>query len=186
MTDVKLFDENAPFQVKGLHMRGKLKICNTFYFSFCKGRKKKGLKIKLRYKKHLRWQTWTSSILKKSVDSCHRQDVAIECDNVLAVDADETSAKNVGKSEKLSSVAGCNLNNDNAGRTLNANNSVRNGNDNYAGGFALNIPPFMEETLATCPPRANIKDNEASRRVQFGLVGSRLRRYSSFNFFLDL
>ena len=41
MTDVKLFDENAPFQVKGLHMRGKLKICNTFYFSFCKGRKKK-------------------------------------------------------------------------------------------------------------------------------------------------
>ena len=64
MTDVKLFDENAPFQVKGLHMRGKLKICNAFYFSFCKGRKKKGLKIKLRYKKHLRWQTWTSSILK--------------------------------------------------------------------------------------------------------------------------
>ena len=40
MTDVKLFDENAHFQVKGLHMRGKLKICNAFYFSFCKGRKK--------------------------------------------------------------------------------------------------------------------------------------------------
>lgn len=99
--------------------------------------------------------------IKKSVDSCHRQDVAIECDNVLAVDAEEMSAKNVGKSQKLSSVAGCNLNNDNAGRTLNANNSVRNGNDNYAGGFAHNLPPFMEETLATCPPRANIKDNEA-------------------------
>lgn len=101
--------------------------------------------------------------IKKSVDSCHRQDVAIECDNVLAVDAEEMSAKNVGKSQKLSSVAGCNLNNDNAGRTLNANNSVRNGNENYAGGFAHNLPPFMEETLATCPPRANIKDNEASR-----------------------
>ena len=41
MTDVKLFDENAPFQVKGLHMRGRLRICNAFYFSFCKGRKKK-------------------------------------------------------------------------------------------------------------------------------------------------
>ena len=25
MTDVKLFDENAPFQVKGLHIRGELK-----------------------------------------------------------------------------------------------------------------------------------------------------------------
>ena len=34
------------------------------------------------------------------------------------------------------SVAGCNANNDNAGRTLNANNAATNDNDNYAGGFA--------------------------------------------------
>ena len=35
-----------------------------------------------------------------------------------------------------SSVAGCNLYNDNAGRTLDANLSVRYGFDNYAGGFS--------------------------------------------------
>lgn len=34
------------------------------------------------------------------------------------------------------SVVGCNANNDELGRTLNANNAVANGNDNYAGGFA--------------------------------------------------
>ena len=47
---------------------------------------------------------------------------------------DESEKKSEGKDE--ASVVGCNANNDNAGRTLNANNSVSNSNDNYAGGFA--------------------------------------------------
>ena len=37
------------------------------------------------------------------------------------------------------SVAGCNANNANAGRTCNCNNAVSNGNDNYARGFAESI-----------------------------------------------
>ena len=43
-----------------------------------------------------------------------------------------------GESEgrENASVAGCNANNANAGRTVNCNNAVSNGNDNYARGFA--------------------------------------------------
>ena len=48
MTDVKLFDENAPFQVKGLHIRGELKKYATpFTFLSAKGKKKKILKYRL-------------------------------------------------------------------------------------------------------------------------------------------
>ena len=43
MTDVKLFDENAPFQVKGLHIRGELKkkYATPFTFLSAKGGKRK-------------------------------------------------------------------------------------------------------------------------------------------------
>lgn len=42
MTDVKLFDENAPFQVKGLHIRGELKKYATpFTFLSAKGEKER-------------------------------------------------------------------------------------------------------------------------------------------------
>ena len=50
-----------------------------------------------------------------------------------------------GKESSSASVVGCNANNDELGRTLNANNAVANGNDNYAGGFAQNVVSIMTE-----------------------------------------
>ena len=42
MTDVKLFDENASFQVKGLHIaKGMKKYATPFTFLSVKGEKKK-------------------------------------------------------------------------------------------------------------------------------------------------
>lgn len=55
------------------------------------------------------------------------------------------------------SVAGCNANNDNAGRTLNANNAATNDNDNYAGGFAQNTKPLHIVTS-----RPNTTDDHAA------------------------
>ena len=42
-----------------------------------------------------------------------------------------------GKESSSASVVGCNANNDELGRTINANNAVANGNDNYARGGGL-------------------------------------------------
>lgn len=55
------------------------------------------------------------------------------------------------------SVAGCNANNGNAGRTLNANNAATNGNDNYAGGFAQN-----QIKLHIAASRPNTTDDHAA------------------------
>lgn len=63
------------------------------------------------------------------------------------------------------SVVGCNANNDNAGRSLNANNAATNDNDNYAGGFA------NPNTVSACqtrhhstsrPSRTNTTDDRAA------------------------
>ena len=56
--------------------------------------------------------------------------------SVLMAELMKPSRKNEGG--VCASVAGCNANNDNAGRTLNANNAATNDNNNYAGGFAHN------------------------------------------------
>lgn len=56
------------------------------------------------------------------------------------------------------SVAGCNANNGNAGRTLNANNAATNGNDNYAGGFAHT--DLYRSTSR--PTRTNTTDDRAA------------------------
>lgn len=60
-----------------------------------------------------------------------------------------------GRERESSSVVGCNANNDELGRTLNANNAVANGNDNYAGGFAL----IDKEHLTSRPSRSKTTDN---------------------------
>lgn len=70
---------------------------------------------------------------------------------------DESEEESEGKDE--ASVVGCNANNANAGRTLNANNSVANSNDNYAGGFAHKKNKTLEETLTSQPSRLK-KDEE--------------------------
>lgn len=70
---------------------------------------------------------------------------------------DESDEKREGKDE--ASVVGCNANNANAGRTLNANNSVANSNDNYAGGFAHKTDITLEESLTSQPSRLK-KDEE--------------------------
>ena len=70
---------------------------------------------------------------------------------------DESDEKSEGKDE--ASVVGCNANNANAGRTLNANNSVANSNDNYAGGFAHKTDITLEEPLTSQPSRLK-KDEE--------------------------
>ena len=70
-----------------------------------------------------------------------------------------------GREMFATSVVGCNANNGNAGRTLNANNAVANGNDNYAGGFATNC----KEHLTSWPSRSNTTiDNHVSDNAVHG------------------
>ncbi len=76
-----------------------------------------------------------------------------------ADDADES----VGKDKAL--VVGCNANNGNASaRTANCNNAVSNGNDDYAGAFAVNNKVNKTNTkhLTTQPTRLNIADNHTA------------------------
>lgn len=69
------------------------------------------------------------------------------------------------------SVRGCNANNGNAGRTLNANNSATNGNDNYAGAFAgIDRRNMGKENSTSRPTRSN---NETESRTATGVCGSR-------------
>lgn len=77
-------------------------------------------------------------------------DVKNEYDNASNLESE-------GKDE--ASVVGCNANNANAGRTLNANNSVANSNDNYAGGFAHKKGKTSEENLTSQPSRLNTNED---------------------------
>lgn len=90
---------------------------------------------------------------------------------------DESDEESEGKDE--ASVVGCNANNDNAGRTLNANNSVSNSNDNYAGGFAHRNDKTSEEHLTSQPPR--LKTDEE----HIGNVGYVQDDYESLPFMVD-
>lgn len=77
---------------------------------------------------------------------------------------------NVGTEKVHAVVVGCNSNNDNSSaRTVNANNAVSNGNDNYAGRFALperetcedtesGIAKNFRRTCTTCSARTNITE----------------------------
>lgn len=58
------------------------------------------------------------------------------------------------------SVVGCNANNGNAGRTLNANNSAGNGDDNFAGAFAESYRTEGKGTPTPRPSRSNIESEE--------------------------
>ena len=90
---------------------------------------------------------------------------------------DESDEESEGKDE--ASVVGCNANNGNAGRTLNANNSVSNSNDNYAGGFAHRNNEASEEHLTSQPPR--LKTDEE----HIGNVGYVQDDYESLPFMVD-
>ena len=48
MTDVKVFDENAPFQVKGLHIQGELKKYATPFTFLSAKREKVRIKNKVK------------------------------------------------------------------------------------------------------------------------------------------
>lgn len=72
--------------------------------------------------------------------------------------------------EEYASAAGCNANNGNAGRTLNANNAVTNGNGNYAGAFAEISRIMGKETLTSRPTRSK---NELESRTATGGCGLR-------------
>ena len=80
-----------------------------------------------------------------------------------------------GKESSSASVVGCNANNDELGRTLNANNAVANGNDNYAGGFAQNV----KEHLTSRPSRSKNTDNH----VDAVSAGHGQTEYDSLPFF---
>lgn len=86
--------------------------------------------------------------------------------------ADMYSEDNEGRDE--ASLVGCNANNANAGRSCNANNALRNGNDNYAGGFA----PIWEreEPPTSWSSRPNKKDE------RIGTVGYVQPEYESLPF----
>lgn len=66
-------------------------------------------------------------------------------------------------------VVGCNANNDNASaRTVNGNNAVSNGNDNYAGRFSLpqNKDFNIGKTCTACSARTNNTEKEADQSYQ--------------------
>lgn len=66
---------------------------------------------------------------------------------------------NVGTEEASASVLGCNANNDDSSaRTVNGNNAVSNGNDTYAGAFAL-------QNGKTCIDALNGEDTSNFRRT---------------------
>lgn len=69
-----------------------------------------------------------------------------------------TKPKRENEGRVCASVLGCNANNDNAGRSLNANNAATNDNDNYAGGFAHlnNNQPYIVTS------GSNTTDNHAA------------------------
>lgn len=84
-------------------------------------------------------------------------------------DANQTSEpctsgedKSAGKEKAL--VVGCNANNANASaRTANCNNAVSNGNDNYAGAFAVKqVENTNMKHLAARSTRSNIAQNHAA------------------------
>lgn len=84
-------------------------------------------------------------------------------------DANQTSEpctsgedKSAGKEKAL--VVGCNANNDNASaRTANCNNAVSNGNDNYAGAFAVKqVDSANMKHLAAQSTRLNIAKNHVA------------------------
>ena len=69
----------------------------------------------------------------------------------------KSSSNNAGK--EAASVAGCSANNDNpSARTLNGNNALSNGNDNYCGAFAVTNGNDGKH-LTTCSSRTNILEN---------------------------
>ena len=83
-------------------------------------------------------------------------------------------SNNEGREMFAASVVGCNANNGNAGRTLNANNAVANGNDNFAGGFATNF----KEHLTSWPSRPkttidnHVSDSAVHGQSDYGASGN--------------
>lgn len=69
-------------------------------------------------------------------------------------------AKSEGKDN--ASAGGCNANNGNPGRTLNANNAFRNGNDNYAGALARYTEKNKvgKESLTSRPTRSKTENED--------------------------
>lgn len=109
-----------------------------------------------------------ADIENKSDVCCGCKGHAEECRSIMVVDTGEISLADAaglskgsavspvnseGKDEVTASVAGCNLNNSDFGRTLNANNSVGNSDWNYAGGFAPT--GLNQKGFASRPSRPN-------------------------------
>ena len=86
----------------------------------------------------------------------------VEAGNASTEPCADDADKSVGKDKAL--VVGCNANNGNASaRTANCNNAVSNGNDNYAGAFAVNkVNKTNTKHLTTQPTRLNIADNHTA------------------------
>ena len=71
----------------------------------------------------------------------------------------ETYPESAGKEKAF--VVGCSANNsDPSARTLNGNNALGNGNDNYCGAFAVTSGE-NGKYLTACPARANSLENRA-------------------------
>ena len=82
------------------------------------------------------------------------------------------------------SVAGCSANNANAGRTLNANNSATNSNDNYALGFAgMKAEKYRKGTPTSRPTRS--KNEMMDNRIANGGYGPRDYDFTSLPFWGD-
>ncbi len=85
--------------------------------------------------------------------------VAIGCESDFTTKSTIRTAVRKSEGRTHASVAGCNANNANAGRTLNANNSVVNSNNNYAGGFAAIRKKLNGKKPTSRPTRSNKTDN---------------------------
>ena len=92
----------------------------------------------------------------------HGMPSRVEVGNASTEPCAHDADKSVGKDKAL--VVGCNANNGNASaRTANCNNAVSNGNDNYAGAFAVNkVNKTNTKHLTTQPTRLNIANNHTA------------------------
>lgn len=98
----------------------------------------------------------------ESYHEVHGKPSRVEVVNVATEPYTHGTDESVGKEKAL--VVGCNASNASASaRTANCNNAVSNGNDNYAGAFAVNkVGLTNTKHLTTQPTRLNIADNHTA------------------------
>lgn len=97
-------------------------------------------------------------------------DKRAEATLLSAIRAQGVSLPKESEGKDYASVYGCYANNDNAGRTLNANNAFSNSNDNYAGALAEYLEKDGKENLTSQPTRLK---NENENHIANGGYGQR-------------